>query len=159
MGQTLRQTTQPLLFGGETSAFANGYLDEVRIWNKVRTGFEILRDFKRKLSGTETNLMAYWKFDDGTAADQTTNGFAGTFFGDASTVADTTTATDNIAHAVEVFFNTGFASTFYQLQYVTNAGSTNWVNLGCSIYGNGQEQSIFDKTRDGIQKFYRVISY
>lgn len=162
VGQTLRQTTEPLVFGGNPSlhtAFAHGLLDEVRIWNKARMGYEILHDFNRRLTGTETNLVAYWTFDDGTATEITTNHFAGSFSGNATTVADAATGPSSIARAVEIYLNTGFGSTFYQLQYATSAASTNWSNLSNPIFGNGQQQSLFDTTRGGPQRFYRVISY
>lgn len=158
-GLPLRQTSQPLLFGGSSGAFSHGYLDEVRIWNVARTGYEILSDYRTKISGTSPNLAGCWTFDNGTATDQTANKFNGTFHGNATTVADDATAPANVAQAVEVYFGTGFASTFYQLQYLPSLTSTNWTNVGDPVCGNGNMQSVFDTTRHGTQRFYRVISY
>ena len=42
-----------------------GQLDEVRIWQGVRTPDEIAGLRKQPLSGRENNLVAYWPFDEG----------------------------------------------------------------------------------------------
>jgi hypothetical protein len=88
-GMLLRQTSFPLLFGrNETAplAFGNGYMDEVRIWNSVRSAQDIGDNMFRSLSGSESNLVAYWNFDDGTATDLTGHGHNGTFNGHARTI-------------------------------------------------------------------------
>jgi len=45
--------------------YANAIFDEVRIWNVARTQSQIQANMGRSLSGTETNLLAYWRFDEG----------------------------------------------------------------------------------------------
>jgi hypothetical protein len=62
-------------------------MDEVRIWGNVRSGEEIYRDRFCKLSGTESNLVGYWNFDDGTANDQTGRSHNGTLNAGAQTMA------------------------------------------------------------------------
>jgi len=118
-GLNIRQTSFPLVFGYTppfNETYAKGYMDDVRIWNKARSCAEIQSDLHRKLTGAEANLVGYWTFDDGTANDRTANGLNATFLGDATTIADTTTGTNNIGRAVEIFFPTGFPTTAYQLQ-------------------------------------------
>jgi hypothetical protein len=60
----------------------SGNLDEVRIWNAVRTGTEINANMNSCLSGSESGLLAYYKFEDGTGsttlADATSNSNNGT---------------------------------------------------------------------------------
>ena len=59
----------------------NGIIDEVRIWNTMRTESQIQADMNRPLIGNESNLIAYWKFDEGignTTIDATGNGNTGT---------------------------------------------------------------------------------
>jgi Concanavalin A-like lectin/glucanases superfamily/FG-GAP repeat/Bacterial Ig-like domain len=58
-----------------------GLLDEVRIWDRVRTEEEIVKDMNASLSGTESGLQGYWSFDDlsgrapkGMAGDYSKNG-------------------------------------------------------------------------------------
>ncbi|XWK86464.1 MAG: LamG-like jellyroll fold domain-containing protein [Phormidium sp.] len=55
-------TSQPIFLGSYvgTGEFTNGQLSEVRIWNKARTQAEIQADMRRRLSGKEANLVAYY---------------------------------------------------------------------------------------------------
>lgn len=43
----------------------NGYLDDIRIWNDVRTSTEIMDWKDCELSGTEDNLVSYFKLNQG----------------------------------------------------------------------------------------------
>jgi len=55
---------------GSPGEFLNGQIDDLRIWNGVRSDAEILANYNTELSGNESNLMAYYKFDNsGTACD------------------------------------------------------------------------------------------
>ncbi|GGZ75054.1 LamG-like jellyroll fold domain-containing protein [Algibacter mikhailovii] len=59
----------------------NGYIDDVRIWDIARSRSEILSDMNTCLTGTETNLYAFYNFDEGTGTvvnDLTGNNFNGT---------------------------------------------------------------------------------
>ncbi|MCF8240496.1 MAG: choice-of-anchor D domain-containing protein [Melioribacteraceae bacterium] len=48
-----------------TSAkYLNGYIDEFRIWSEARTMLEIQNNMFKALTGDETNLLAYFDFDD-----------------------------------------------------------------------------------------------
>ncbi len=63
-----------LIIGGEaqtgTSAidFFNGNIDEVRIWNSARTQTEIQEKMYVTLAGSESNLVGYWRFDEGSGS-------------------------------------------------------------------------------------------
>ena len=84
--QLLRQTTLPLVFGGELThpmGFAAGLMDEARIWSKARTQAEIAGTMSCWLSGSEAQLAGYWNFDAGTAADLTGHGHDGSLTGGA----------------------------------------------------------------------------
>ena len=69
-GQTnLTKTTLPLRIGcsheeeiSEHASFA-GLIDEVRVWNIVRTENQIRSDMNKQLKGDEAGLVGYWKFD------------------------------------------------------------------------------------------------
>ncbi|MBL57229.1 MAG: hypothetical protein CMP61_08580 [Flavobacteriales bacterium] len=52
--------------GYSTSDFYKGNLDDIMIWNVAKTSEEILIDSKRELTGSETNLIAYYNFNQGT---------------------------------------------------------------------------------------------
>lgn len=49
-------STTPILF-------FDGKIDEVRIWNDIRTSGEILANYKKQLVGNESNLVANWRFN------------------------------------------------------------------------------------------------
>ena len=66
--------------------FFNGLIDEVRVWNIVRTGTEIRATMDTPLQGNEPGLAGYWNFDDGTASDLSKNWNHGTLRGDAEIV-------------------------------------------------------------------------
>ncbi|WP_148086060.1 LamG domain-containing protein [Actinocorallia herbida] len=51
-----------------------GELDEVRVWNRARTQTEIDAYRRRRASGREPGLTAYWNFANLSAADRTGNG-------------------------------------------------------------------------------------
>ena len=44
--------------------YYKGEIDEVRIWNTVRTQAEISNNMNKELTGTESGLVAYYKFDE-----------------------------------------------------------------------------------------------
>ena len=58
------------------------YMDEVRIWDRALSSSEVLANSTTcSLTGTETGLIGYWNFNEGTGTttyDQTTNGHNGT---------------------------------------------------------------------------------
>ncbi len=43
----------------------NGYLDEVRIWNLARTGFQIQRTYRRVLAANASGLVGAYRFEEG----------------------------------------------------------------------------------------------
>ena len=51
--------------GRAGKSFWNGALDLVRVWSAARTDAQVRDDMYRHLTGTETNLMASWAFDEG----------------------------------------------------------------------------------------------
>jgi concanavalin A-like lectin/glucanase superfamily protein/Kelch motif protein len=61
-------SSQPLAFGREGN-FAggtfDGRIDEVRLWKVVRTGSQLATWRGKRLSGSESGLVGYWRFDEG----------------------------------------------------------------------------------------------
>ncbi|HSH01160.1 MAG TPA: LamG domain-containing protein [Anaerolineae bacterium] len=78
------------VFLSSTNTPFEGLIDELRIWNTARSQTEIQQMMNTTLTGSETNLVAYWQLqNDGsqTIIDRTTNGYHGTL--------GSTTTTDN----------------------------------------------------------------
>jgi len=46
----------------------NGTIDQVRVWNTVRTDAEILGNYQQCLSGEEDGLVMLWNFEEGTGS-------------------------------------------------------------------------------------------
>jgi hypothetical protein len=72
VGEELQIVGGPVIIDGEVhvgfwpGAYGfPGTIDEVRIWNAVRTGAEIAATFGLPLTGSEPNLIGYWSLDDG----------------------------------------------------------------------------------------------
>ncbi|NCI46602.1 HYR domain-containing protein [Sediminibacterium sp. WSJ-3] len=90
----IKVNTNPVTLGnqtGYTNEYFTGSLDEVRIWNRALSACEISNSKDCELSGSETGLAAYYKFNQGqvgvanaletTAYDASPNGNNGTLNG------------------------------------------------------------------------------
>lgn len=61
---SIANTANPFIVGQKnTAGFYDGLVDEVRIWNTVRTQTEINNNKSVELVGNESGLVAYWKFN------------------------------------------------------------------------------------------------
>jgi hypothetical protein len=69
------------------TVFFNGGIDEVRLWNIVRSQADISQNMSNELTGSESGLVAYWKFDEQPGStvihDATSNHNDGQIFGNA----------------------------------------------------------------------------
>jgi hypothetical protein len=63
----------PLISDSESLQFFDGVLDEVRVWNIVRTPAEIADAMSREISPLTSGLVGYWQFDRHSGADSTPN--------------------------------------------------------------------------------------
>ncbi len=75
-------TTDVFQIGAANSSYNwKGQLDEVRVWNVVRTQAQIQANMNTQLTGSETGLLAYYKMEEGigtSLTDATVNGNTGT---------------------------------------------------------------------------------
>ena len=81
---TLTKTNVPsqfnIAFLPHYNTYFQGQIDEIRIWNDVRTETEIRENMTKSLVGNEANLVAYYRFNEGdgtTLYDYTSNGYNG----------------------------------------------------------------------------------
>lgn len=71
---SINDTAAPFNIGSQgTTNFFDGLIDDVRVWNDVRTQPEIDDNKSVELVGNEANLVGYWKFNNN-ANDATSNG-------------------------------------------------------------------------------------
>jgi len=87
------------------ASFFDGLIDEARVWSDIRTATEISDNYQKELTGSEANLVGYWKLnndllDETANNNDLTNNNSATFSTD---VPFTGTATDNA-----VFFGCNF---------------------------------------------------
>ncbi len=105
---SIASATQPLYLGEDpqyVGRFFPGSIDEVRIWNTTLTGPEIAASMNDELCTTDPNLVAYYRFNEGTAGgnnlgqntivDESGNGVNGTLnnFANSGTSSNWTTGT------------------------------------------------------------------
>lgn len=62
----------------EAPRFLDGVIDDVRIWNNVRSASQIQTAMSQYLTGQEKGLIGWWNFDDGAVTDQTNHSPQGT---------------------------------------------------------------------------------
>lgn len=62
---TITNSTASLTIGasGAPGEYVNGRMDDVRIWNTVRTGTQIANNRSIELTGSESGLVAYYPFE------------------------------------------------------------------------------------------------
>ena len=68
IGANLYNTDAPFIIGARYNnavldRFFDGLIDEVRVWSDVRTAQEISDNYLKELTGSEANLVGYWKFN------------------------------------------------------------------------------------------------
>ena len=93
---SINNTTTKFVIGGQSNDtnYFDGLIDDVRVWQDVRTPVEILANYNVQLTGSETDLVGYWKFN-GSALDETANNNDLTLNGSPTYSVDTPPTTGN----------------------------------------------------------------
>ena len=86
---SISSNTRPLVIGGThwSGEYLNGKMNEVRLWNVVRTQDQIRENMFQELSGDETGLILYYPMDGSsgtTVTDKSTNGLYASLINGAS---------------------------------------------------------------------------
>ncbi len=143
--ETVASNTDPLTIGNDFSVeadrFFNGIIDEVRLYNVALGSTQIREDMHRTLSGSETGLVGYWKFNEGsgtTAHDQTANANNGTlqnFGGGGETWLKSTASLGSGTSADVAGFTSGTAN-LGTVSLTTTDAFDNPVELVCTQINN-----------------------
>lgn len=116
--------------------FHDGKIDDVRVWNTVRTQTQISGGRSGSLTGSETNLTAYYKLD-GAYSDATANGNTLSAVGSPTFSADVPFSGG--AHTITTYSyaGTGYANPHAVTQTVTGAATTTFTydNSGNMLTG------------------------
>lgn len=156
---TISQDNQPLNIGRQQPTFCacnhfNGKMDELRLWNVLRTPTEILANMLSSVPTNSTGLVAYYKFDEGngtTTADASGNGNNGTL------VNSPTWQTPSTSPLNEVLWMPGGALTptmvataagTYTLTVANGFGCTNSSSITLSAGSNATFVNLTSPTDD-----------
>jgi hypothetical protein len=125
------------------NAFFEGLIDDVRVWNVVRTCAEINNTMNSELNGNENGLMAYYKFNEGTpGANNTSFSFL-------------LNSQNNTSDGTVVGFSmTGTASNFSTTAPFNNSTQpcSNGTGPGASLRFNG----VYDHINLGNDNYYQL---
>ena len=123
-----------------------GAIDEVRVWNSARTGNQIRENMMKTLVGNETDLLAYYRFDQmggTTLYDQTANAKNGT-------LTNMDASSDWIASTA---FNTWLGGESSSMGTAANWSSgvvpTATDNVGIYKWGLGNELNVSSEVNTG----------
>lgn len=154
------------LSGGSTAGSFDGLIDEVRMWNDIRTAQEIQDNLGKELVGNEAGLVGYWKLNND-YTDSTANGNDLTatnspvfstdvpFDGSETNISDSTTLTTNLVSYWKLDEESGTRADAHSSNDLTD---NNTVGFGTGIIGNGADfeasnseyLSITDASQTGL---------
>ncbi|MBN1990153.1 MAG: leucine-rich repeat protein, partial [Bacteroidales bacterium] len=180
-----RNSTAPVNLGkryNEDSYYFSGRIDEVRIWDIARTQTEIADTKDNPLTGTESNLLAYYSFNQGTAGDSnsgittltdaTTNAKHGTLYGFGLTgttsnwvagFVPATTPTYNLSatpttHMLDAASGSNGSIAITSNTSWTISGSADWLQLSTTSGSNNGTVTFTTKSAN-TQAIARVAKY
>lgn len=142
------------------NSYFQGKIDEVVVWNGALPDSDMGSWMYKKPTGTESNLIAYWAFDDGSARDASTNGITGNLLNSTSSVERLSfpaTLGIHVSTNVTVEFQT-VQDALYSVEVSTNLMETNWISFSTYFSGTG-ENCILSDTNSVTARFYRVRSW
>lgn len=136
------------------STYFSGCIDDLRIWNFVRTGEEINNNKGKELTGTESGLMAYYQMDPGYVAGEsydlatTDNVNDLILYNGASCITDNSIlpvelssfSATNFPNSVELAWTTATEQNNYGFEIERASDSRSWRKIGF-VQGSGSSNS------------------
>ena len=108
----------PSTVGSPWSSFWDGMIDEVRVWNDVRTPSEIAAGMHTSVSATATDLAAYWDFNQSSGTTVSAIGSAGAN----ATLTAVGSPTFTELGAADTASRSGWTIHEFERSYITTAG-------------------------------------
>jgi hypothetical protein len=136
-----------------------GCMDEVQVWDCAFTQTQIASNLYVKPAATESNLVAYWCFDDQTPRDATTNGMDGTLLGNAQIVPRDIACDPPLTLACEGQVALGLqtiAGATYTVECCTNLTAGKWTMVREDIAGDGGVSNIEDLGNAAALRYFRA---
>ena len=149
--------------GNDTNYFA-GNVDELRIWNTARSENEIKNNLNTTLTGTESNLVAYYNFDEDSReliTDSSTTGNDGTFVngGNNGTFVNAISL-DGVDDEIQIPSGVGgfgdFGNSNFTIEAWFKTTESDGTLIGADSTSDGQFWRVY--IEDGLAKFGYAIS-
>lgn len=121
----------------------NGRIDEVRIWNTERTQAGIRAAKHNTLTGSEPGLVAYYRFDEATAALAAPTGSGPALTGYNMTTANKVSSTAHIPAKVS-YYTSRIQNTVWDIEKTIATGVTWKYKLYDTLFDNRQSINILD---------------
>ena len=118
---------------GHAPQYFNGKLDDVRVWSDARTEAEIQEHMHKTLSGSESNLVAYYTFDDDPGTGKTIQSATGSHNGTGQGGASVTVPNDGTVKTNATAANTNVLSLDGTGDYVS-LGTGSGIHTGTSNF-------------------------
>ena len=130
----MENRSSPLDIGRDNEADGFAYaggLDELRLWNVVRTQAEIQATMGTELTGAEAGLAAYWRFNEGTGtsvADDSPGASTATLVNGTVWSTDDPLAPDTTAPQISNVVVSNITPTGATITFTTNEPTTGWIS-------------------------------
>jgi hypothetical protein len=110
---------------------------------------------ENRVQGSETGLVAYITFDDGTAVDVSGNGHDGTLLGGAELVIEDGPTIETLGTAFGVSLLNGNPNHLFQLEGTTNLITSIWTDIGDPEPG-GNNPKVFYRPTERPYEMFRI---
>jgi len=137
---------------GQAAYFFDGIMDEVVVWNTVRTAKQIMSDMRGSISTSSSGLLAYYMFDDGTGTTLTdaTGANNGTLYNSPSWLESTTPEVTLSSSTVtmEAYADIVSITVSSNISWTASVSTDDtWITLG-TYSGNGNTQLAISATQN-----------
>jgi hypothetical protein len=128
----MENLANPVQFGRSSSGEQyTGGLDDIRLWNVNRTSNQILLTMGAELTGLESGLVAYWRFNDGSGlsgVDDSPNNHVATLVNGTLWMPDGPLAPDATAPLISNIVVSNVTSSGATITFTTDETATAWVS-------------------------------